>query len=128
MCIRDRLSLALLLLLWHLLTRLLLRRFALLHLWRRLTFLLLRSNLTLLLRNRLSLLLLLWSLALLLLRSDLTLLLRSGLIAHRHLGRNLDVAIGCEGLADGDIGRASVVGIGKLRAICAGSLLILRCV
>jgi len=119
------LSLALLLLLWHLLTRLLLRRFALLHLWRRLTFLLLRSNLTLLLRNRLSLLLLLWSLALLLLRSDLTLLLRSGLIVHRHLGRNLDVAIGREGLADGDIGRASVVGVGKLRAIGAGSLLIL---
>ena len=119
------------------------------------TFLLLRSDLALLLRNRLSRLLLLWGLALLLLRSDLTLLLllrnllprlllrsnlalllrlrsllalllRSGLIAHRHLGRNLDVAIGGERLADGDIGRASVIGIGKLCAIGAGSLLVLE--
>ncbi len=58
--------------------------------------------------------------------SRLTLLFGRGLVAHRHLRRSLDVAIGRQRLVDSHIGWAPMVGIVKLRAIGAGSLLVLE--
>jgi len=67
-----------------------------------------------------------WLIRLLLRLARLTLLFGTGLVAHGHLGRGLDVAIGGERLVDSDVGGAAVIGIGELPAIGAGRLLVLH--
>ena len=109
----------------------------LLHIWTLVLLLLHRRSLMLLLlRGPLVLLLLHWgSLLLLLLRGPLALLLqrwllalhvlRGSLIVRLYLRRHADVVVGCERLADGQIGRTAMVDVGKLSTVAAGNMLIL---
>jgi hypothetical protein len=150
--LRKRLALLLLLLLrshfallWRYLALLLRGSLALLRLRKRLA-LLLRRSLTLLrlrnclalllLRSRLALLLLRNPLALLLLRRSLTLLLLRSrlallLLLYSPIGCpqrrwSTHIAISRKWLPDSHIGRAAMIGIGKLGAVSAGGTLILH--